>query len=106
MPKYLFKSSLSAEGAKGTLADGGTGRRDAIRTAVETQGGTLESFRYPFGSTDAYVIVDLPGHAHAVSASMAVAASGTGSVETVALLKPEVVDEAAGIQTDYRPPGG
>ena len=44
MPKYLFKSSLSAEGAKGTLADGGTGRRDAIRTAVETQGGSLESF--------------------------------------------------------------
>ncbi len=44
MPKYLFKSSLSAEGAKGTLADDGTGRRDAIRTAVETQGGSLKSF--------------------------------------------------------------
>ena len=50
--------------------------------------------------------VDLPNHAHAVAASMAVAPSGTGSVDTVVLLEPEVVDEAAGIQTDYRPPGG
>jgi uncharacterized protein with GYD domain len=106
MPKYLFKSSLNAEGARGTIKDGGTGRRDAVRTAIESSGGSLEAYYYAFGSVDAYVIVDYPSHAQAVAASMAVAAAGTGSVETVVLLEPEEIDEAAQIHTNYRPPGG
>jgi uncharacterized protein with GYD domain len=106
MPKYLFKSHLNAEGVKGTMNDGGTGRRAAVEAALASIGGSLETMYYAFGGTDVYAIVDLPSDAHAVSAAAMVAASGTGSVETVVLIDPETVDEAAAIQADYRPPGG
>ena len=74
MPKYLFKSQLNVEGVKGTLADGGTGRRDAVKKAVESVGGNLESFYYAFGDTDTYVIVELPSDAHAAAVADAVGA--------------------------------
>ena len=106
MPKYLFKSSLNAEGIKGTMADGGTGRKAAVEAALASVGGSLEVMYYAFGDTDAYAIVDLPSAAHAVSAAAMVGASGTGSVETVVLIEPATVDEAAGISAVYRPPGG
>ncbi len=105
MPKYLFKSHLNSEGVKGTLADGGTGRRDAVKKAVESVGGNLESFYYAFGETDAYVIVELPSEAHAAAAALQPAISGTGSVETVVLIEPETIDQVATIHTDYRAPG-
>ena len=105
MPKYLFKSHLNVEGVKGTLADGGTGRRDAVKKAVESVGGNLESFYYAFGDTDAYVIVELPSDAHAAAAALQPAISGTGSVETVVLIDPETIDQVATIHTDYRAPG-
>ena len=106
MPKYLIKSNLSAEGVRGTMADGGTARKEAVAAALASVGGTLESFYYAFGDVDAYVIVDMPSHAHLIAAAAAVAASGTGTVETTVLIEPSEVDEASGIQTDYRPPGG
>ena len=106
MPKYLFKSRLSAEGVKGTMADGGTGRRAAVEAALSSVGGSLEAFYYAFGETDAYVIAELPSEAHAVRVAAEVAASGTGGVETVVLVDPETVDQAAALSADYRPPGG
>ena len=106
MPKYLLKLRLNADGMKGTMADGGTGRRAALQQAMETAGGSLEAFYYAFGEVDSYVIVDLPSHAHAVASVAQAMTSGAGRVETVVLLEPEIVDEAAEIQTGYRPPGG
>lgn len=105
MPKFLFKARLNTHGIKGTLDEGGTGRRDAVKKAAEAVGGSLEAFYYAFGETDAYVIVDLPSHAHAVATAAAVGLSGTGDVETVVLIEPETMDEVASIHTDYRPPG-
>lgn len=105
MPKYLLKSRLSPQGIKGTMKEGGTARRTAVKEAIEAVGGKLEVFYYAFGSTDAYVIVDLPSDAHAVASSLTVGLSGTGSVETVVLVTPETMDEAAQIHTEYRAPG-
>ena len=87
------------------MADGGTARRAAVEAAIGSVGGSLEAFYYAFGDVDAYVIVDMPSDAHMVAAAATVAASGTGSVTTQVLIDPSVVDEASGIQTDYRPPG-
>jgi uncharacterized protein with GYD domain len=93
MPKYLFISSLTQEGLRGTLSEGGTARRDAIRRATEGLGGKLEAYYYAFGDRDAYTIVDLPDNATAAAASAAVSAGGAAKVTTVVLITPEEMDE-------------
>jgi uncharacterized protein with GYD domain len=42
MPKYLVEARYTAEGAKGLLRDGGSGRRSAIAKTAESVGGRLE----------------------------------------------------------------
>ena len=71
MPKYLFAVSYTAEGAKGLLKDGGSKRRDAARTMIESAGGTLESMYYAFGKTDVFVIASMPDAASAAAGSNA-----------------------------------
>jgi len=70
MPKYLFVSSLTQEGVRGTFNEGGTARREAIRRAAEGLGGTLEALYYAFGDDDLYTIVDLPDGTVALSDPM------------------------------------
>jgi uncharacterized protein with GYD domain len=106
MPRYMLIGSYTAEGAKGVLKEGGTGRRDAARAAIESAGGTLESFYLGFGTDDYYVTADLPDHAAAAAAALTVAASGTSRARTIVLLTPEEIDEAAKRTVTFRPPGG
>jgi uncharacterized protein with GYD domain len=103
--KYLVKARYSAEGAKGVESAGGTSRRDAVAKMAEGLGGSLESFHFAFGETDAYVVLDLPDNRTAAAASMAVNAAGAASSEVVVLLTPEDIDAAAKISVDYRAPG-
>jgi uncharacterized protein with GYD domain len=105
MAKYLVKASYSAEGAKGLQSAGGTSRRDAVAKMAESLGGSLESFYFAFGHTDAYVVVDLPDNHRAAAASIAVNTSGGATSEIVVLLTPEEIDSAAKLSVDYRPPG-
>lgn len=105
MPKYLFKTSYTSEGAQGVKAKGGTARRDAIEEMIRNLGGTLESFYFAFGVDDAYTIVDLPDNVSAAAISLSVAAAGAAGAETVVLLTPEEMDEAARKDVGYRPPG-
>jgi uncharacterized protein with GYD domain len=105
MPKYLVKAQYTAEGAKGIQSAGGTSRRDAVAKMAEGLGGSLESFYFAFGETDAYVVLDVPDNRAAVAASMAVGATGAATSEVVVLLTPEDLDAAAGLSVDYRPPG-
>jgi uncharacterized protein with GYD domain len=93
MPKYLIISSLTQEGIRGTLSEGGTARREAIRRATEGLGGKLEAFYYAFGESDVYSIVEFPDNATAAAASMAVSAAGVGHNTTVVLITPEEMDE-------------
>ena len=106
MAKYLFKARYDAEGVKGLLKEGGSGRRDAVANLAESLGGRLEALYFAFGDDDVYSIVDLPDHASAVALSLTVAASGAGGVSTTVLLTPEDLDAAARKSPQFRPPGG
>ncbi len=53
MSRYLFQATYENAGVKGILAEGGTRRREAAAAAIESVGGTLESFDFAFGDTDA-----------------------------------------------------
>lgn len=105
MPTYLIKASYSAEGIRGLLKDGGTGRRDAVEALVTSRGGALKAFYYAFGDDDLYIIVDLPGNADLVAVSLAINASGGAKVKSNTLLDASEIDEAVQKVVRYRPPG-
>jgi uncharacterized protein with GYD domain len=105
MPRYLWQISYTANGAKGLLTEGGTARRDAITEAVESVGGHVEVCYYAFGTTDLYVIGEVPDEVAAASLSLRTAAAGAALSHTVALLTPEQIDEATRREATYRPPG-
>jgi uncharacterized protein with GYD domain len=103
--KYLIKATYLAEGEKGLLRDGGTGRRDAVKKAIEGLGGKLEEFYYAFGDVDAYVIVDAPNATSALALTIAVNSVGSVHVQTIPLLTCEEVDAACHMHISYRGPG-
>lgn len=107
MPRYLVRSSLTQAGLKGTLAEGGTARREVIRKAAESQGGKLEAYYYAFGDDDLVAIVEMPDNVTAAAASMTVGAAGIAKSSTTVLITPEEMDEVAkkAGQTAYTPPG-
>ena len=105
MAKYLVQVSYTAEGVKGLLNDGGSARRDAATQLVESLGGKVEAFYFAFGSSDAYVVVEMPDNASAVAASLAVNSTGAVTTEIVVLMTPEEVDEACQKSPVYQPPG-
>ncbi|HXZ98734.1 MAG TPA: GYD domain-containing protein [Candidatus Binatia bacterium] len=108
MPKYLTISSLTEAGLRGTLKEGGTARREAIRRATERLGGKLEAYYYAFGDHDVFSIVDLPDNLNAAAASMIVGAAGAARTSTVVLITAEEMDAvsqtAAGTASAYQPP--
>ncbi|CAN5712038.1 hypothetical protein BH24ACT26_BH24ACT26_17830 [soil metagenome] len=106
MPKYLFKVSYTAEGARGVAKEGGSSRRDMVVKLAQNSGGTMESFYFAFGESDAYVVVDMPDNTTAAAVALAVNSTGAATLETVVLVTPEEVDEATKKTVDYRPPGG
>ena len=106
MGKYLIKGSYSTEGVKGVLKEGGSGRAAAVEQLAGGLGGSVESLYFAFGTSDVYVIVDLPDNASAAAVAAAVGASGAlRSYETVVLLSPGEIDEAVKKAVSYRPPG-
>jgi uncharacterized protein with GYD domain len=105
MPKYLITASYTAEGLKGLLKDGGTGRRAAVQKALEGLGGKLESIYYTFGDHDVIAIGDLPDNATAAAISLTVSASGSVRTTTTPLLTAEEIDAAAKKSVSYRKPG-
>jgi uncharacterized protein with GYD domain len=105
MPKYLFTGSYTAEGARGVLKEGGTGRRAATEKLVTSLGGTVEAYYFAFGSDDFYLIADLPSNAAAAAGALTAGASGAISTRTIVLLTPEEVDAATKLSPSYRPPG-
>jgi uncharacterized protein with GYD domain len=107
MPKYLVTARYSPEGARGVIkGGGGTARVEAVRQLVESVGGTVESLYFAFGGTDVYITVDAPDNAAVAAVAMTVGASGAlSAIETIVLLTPEEVDEAARRTVNYRAPG-
>jgi uncharacterized protein with GYD domain len=106
MSKYLIKASYSAEGIKGVMAKGGSARVDAVQKALSGVGGSMDAMYFAFGGDDVFVIVDAPSHAAAAAFAGTVGGSGALSkYETVVLLTPEELDEAAKLSVNYSPPG-
>lgn len=106
MAKYLIKASYSTDGIKGVMKEGGSGRVTAVKQLLKSMGGKVEAFYFAFGDTDAYIIVELPDNASASAIAAAVGSTGSLSkYETVVLLTPAEIDEAASMVVKYRAPG-
>jgi len=105
MPKFMFQASLSPEGVKGLLSEGGTARRSVVKDAIETLGGTLEAFYFAFGGDDVVGICDLPDNETAAAFGLETSSSGRVSVTTTVLITPEEVDRAREKNSGWRPPG-
>jgi uncharacterized protein with GYD domain len=107
MAKYMIKASYSPEGIKGVMAKGGSARADAIEKLASGVGGSVEAVYFSFGSDDLFAIIEAPGHE--AMAAIAGTVSQTGALskyETVVLLTPAQIDEAANMTVAYTPPGG
>lgn len=105
MPKYLVTGSYTAEGLKGVLKEGGSGRRQAVEAAVKAMGGHLEAYYFAFGDNDVVSIVDVPDNVTATALSMGIAATGTVRTRTTVLLTPEEVDQATKKTLSFRAAG-
>jgi uncharacterized protein with GYD domain len=105
MPKYLFRATLTADGLKGLLTEGGTKRREVVERTVQGLGGTLESMYWAFGDQDVYAIVELPGNTSAAAMGLVVSAAGAVRTSTVVLLSAADIDEAVRQKVDYQAPG-
>lgn len=101
----MWQASYTADGVKGVIKEGGSGRRDAIEKVVADLGGTLEAFYFAFGEDDVYVIAELPDNTTAAAVSLVVGASGAVRIKTSVLLTPDEVDRAAHTSVGYRAPG-
>lgn len=105
MARFLIQATYAAEGARGLMKDGGSGRRAAVEKAVGAVGGRLESFYFAFGATDAFVLVEVPDNVTAMAISLAVNASGTVRSSLTPLLSVEEMDTACKRTVAYRAPG-
>jgi len=103
--KYLWQASYTAEGVKGVIKDGGSGRRDAIEKLVDDLGGTLQAIYFAFGHNDADGNADLPDNTAAAAVRLAVGGTGLVRIKTAVLLTPDEVDRAAHTTVGYRAPG-
>jgi len=105
MAKYLIKAAYTTEGAKGLMKDGGTKRVEAVRAAMKSVGGSLDTAYFALGDYDFYAIVEAPDHV-AISAVAVVANAGGGAhVSTTVLMTPGDVDAAVKKAVTYTAPG-
>ena len=105
MAKFLIEVKYTLDGAKGLVAEGGSSRVAATKTAIESLGGSLETFYFAFGETDAYIIMDMPDNAAAAAAALISRSSGGVASRLVVLLTPDEIDAAAKRPMSYRAPG-
>jgi uncharacterized protein with GYD domain len=105
MRKYLFEANYVGEGIKGPMREGGTSRREALVAALESVGGSVESFYYAFGETDVLGILEVPSVADAATLSLMVNSTGSVTVRLKPLLSVEDLDDAAKKTPAYRAPG-
>ena len=105
MAKFLIRGSYTADGTKGLVKEGGSGRKAAVEKALDGLGGKLESMYYTFGADDVVLIIDMPDATSALALSLAVNASGAVRVSATPRLSVEEVDAACKKTVGYRPAG-
>jgi uncharacterized protein with GYD domain len=105
MPKFLVQVRYTAEGTKGVLKDGGSGRRKSVEDFMTSMGGSLEAFYFTLGEDDAVLIIDTPHTESALAVAMSVRASGAIHSKMTRLIPLEEVDAAIALHARYHPPG-
>jgi uncharacterized protein with GYD domain len=105
VPKYLVTGNYSSTGLAGLAKDKASGRKAAVAAAMKALGGKMENIYYAFGSTDVFVICDLPDNVSAAALSLAVSGSGLVKITTTPLLTVDEVDAALDKAVKYRAPG-
>lgn len=103
--KFLITGSYTADGAKGLLKEGGSGRKAAVQKALEGLGGKLDALYFTFGDKDVIVICDVPDVASGLALSIVANASGTVNISSTPLISVEEVDAACKKSTNFRPAG-
>ena len=104
MAKYLAKANYKAEGVRGVIKEGGSGRVEAVTKLVKKLGGKVEAFYFSYGEHDAYLIVDIDESA-GLALSLAVNASAAVTLQMVPLITAKQMDDAAKTSVAYRAPG-
>lgn len=105
MAKFLVKASLTTEGMKGLLKEGGSSRKATVEKMVKALDGSVEAFYFAFGDADVFVICDLPDSITAAAMSLVINASGAVNTSVIPLLTVQEIDQASKKQVNYRPPG-
>lgn len=103
--RVIYLANYEPHALKGIMQ--GSDREAAIRTLVESVGGTLESTMLSRGAYDVVVIASMPNQAAALGMAMAVRASGSIS-EAVVLeeLDPKPIIAAANTAAKAYTPAG
>jgi uncharacterized protein with GYD domain len=109
MAKYAVLGGYTAE-AWSKMVENPGDRTAAVKKAVETLGGKLESFYWSFGDDDFLGIIEVPDDAAAGAFSVAVGSSGTlRNLRTIKLISLEegrkVLEKAKTTKAAYSPPG-
>jgi len=94
MPKYMYSGNYNQKGVAGLLKDGGRARHAEAKRIAEGIGGTLEAYYWAYGSTDFFMIMDVPSEALAIKLSLRVGASGVFSGNLTPLISVEQMEEA------------
>jgi uncharacterized protein with GYD domain len=105
MPKFLVTGTYTAEGLKGLLKEGGSGRRKAVEDAVKAMGGHLEAYYFSFGDSDVVSIVDVPDNVTAATLAIGISSTGTVGTKTTVLLTAEEIDQATKKTLAFRAAG-
>lgn len=105
MKKYLIKATYNADGTKGLMQEGGTGRKNTVEKMVADMGGKVEAFYFAFGEEDVFIIAELEDDIAAASVGLRVNSAGLVRTSTTVLLSAEDVDAASKKSVTYRGPG-
>ena len=105
MNKYLIKGTYNAEGTRGLLQEGGSGRQRAIEHMLGALGGNVECFYYALGENEVYLVIELPDEVSAAAVGLRVNAAGLVRISLTRLLTPAQMDAATKISVSYRAPG-
>ena len=105
MAKFMITGSYTAEGLQGLHKDKASGRRRAVREALESVGGKLESMHYALAEYDVVIIADLPDVVAVSALSLAASATGLVHTRTTALLTIEETDKALATAVKFRGAG-
>ena len=105
MPRYLITGSYTAEGTKGLLVEGGSGRKAVVEKALQGIGGKLEAMYYAYGDTDVVIIADVPDAVSGIALSLTANATGTVNIKTTPLITVEEIDAACKKSIAFRPAG-